>query len=432
MKYVCNMSIILLIILVKQVNLSAQILSGYLHNWNDLNAPFLQIQDVDSRYNFINCSFALPVSGTDYDMQFIPEFQSQQEFRNQMELVQLQNKKVLISIGGATAPVQLNSVLEKDVFVSSLLNLLNTYSFDGVDIDLEGSSLTVSGGSISNPVDTPVLLLIEAMQEIMQAYHSTFGRKMILTAAPETAFVQGGQSAYGGIWGAYLPVLDALRDSIDYLQVQLYNSGSMYGIDGQIYYQGTADFIVSQTEALIAGFNTSGGFFTGFDQEKVLVGLPACSQAAGGGYLTPDSVEAALKYLIGDGPKPGSYTLQNAGSYPALGGMMTWSINWDASANCGGQYSYANVWQQVFETPTAVLPHPEKQQQMLAFPNPCSGSLQVKNAENNAAYHIMDLSGKLVKQGNLNNQIIQLENLPKGFYILHCENQTLRFVCADE
>ena len=35
--------------------------------------------------------------------------------------------------------------------------------------------------------------------------------------------------------------------------VQLYNSGSMYGIDGNIYTQGTADFIVAMTEAVIQG-----------------------------------------------------------------------------------------------------------------------------------------------------------------------------------
>jgi chitinase len=41
--------------------------------------------------------------------------------------------------------------------------------------------------------------------------------------APETAFVQGGMSAFTGIWGAYLPVIHALRDSLDMLNVQLYN-----------------------------------------------------------------------------------------------------------------------------------------------------------------------------------------------------------------
>jgi chitinase len=421
----------IMLLLIFKANLNSQILSGYLHNWNDANAPFLQIQDVDSRYNFLNCSFAIPSAGTDYDMEFIPESQSPQEFRDQMELVQAQNKKVLISIGGATAPVQLNSSVEKDVFVASMTDILNFYQFDGLDIDLEGSSLSVSGGSIENPTDTPILLLIDAVKEIMQAYHISFGRKMLLTAAPETAFVQGGQSAYAGIWGAYLPVLNALRDSIDYMQVQLYNSGSMFGIDGNIYNQGTVDFIVSQTEALISGFSTAGGFFNGFDQEKVLVGLPACPLAAGGGYLSTDSVEAALKYLIGEGPQTGSYTLQNAQSYPGLGGMMTWSINWDASENCAGSYSYANVWQQIFETSTANLPG-DSPKHLQAFPNPCSKNVQIKNARPNAPFQIMNLYGAIVKTGELNNQTIHIESLPNGMYLLTCENQLFRLIRADD
>lgn len=86
--------------------------------------------------------------------------------------------------------------------------------------------------------------------------------------APETAFVQGGMSSYGSIWGAYLPVIHALRDSLSLLHVQLYNSGSMYGIDGAIYTQGTADFMVAMTEAVIQGFNTAGGAFAGLPPEK--------------------------------------------------------------------------------------------------------------------------------------------------------------------
>ena len=105
----------------------------------------------------------------------------------------------------------------------------------------------------------------------------------MLTMAPETAYVQGGQSGFGSIWGGYLPIIDALKDSIDILQVQLYNSGTMLGIDGNIYTQGTADFIVAMTEATIHGFNTSGGMFAGLPATKIAVGLPACTSAAGGG-----------------------------------------------------------------------------------------------------------------------------------------------------
>ncbi|MCY7330292.1 MAG: T9SS type A sorting domain-containing protein, partial [Saprospiraceae bacterium] len=153
------------------------------------------------------------------------------------------------------------------------------------------------------------------------------------------------------IWGAYLPVIHALRDSLDILQVQLYNSGSMYGIDGGIYTQGTADFIVAMTEAVIRGFNTAGGAFAGLPANKVAVALPSCPSAAGGGYTSPAVVASAINYLRGVGPKPGTYTLVQAGGYPDLRGMMTWSVNWDKVTSCNATtYEYAQSFQNIFAT----------------------------------------------------------------------------------
>jgi len=326
----------------------ASALIGYWHNWNDTNAPYIQIDQVDSRYNVINVAFAVPQSGTDYQMEFIPEGVTQSDFINKVQLLQGLGKKVVISIGGATAPVTLDNDTERDAFISSVNSIIGTYGFDGIDIDLEGSSLTVSGGTIASPVDAKIIHLINAIRQIMSDFYSANGKKLILTMAPETAFVQGGMAAYGSVWGAYLPVIDALRDSLEVLHVQLYNSGSMYGIDGNIYSQGTADFIVSMTEAVIQGFNTSGGMFNGLPPQKVAVGLPACPNAAGGGYLDPGVLKAALDYLRGLGPQPGTYELEQFGGYPDLRGLMTWSINWDAVNTCGSGYEFANSFESNF------------------------------------------------------------------------------------
>jgi chitinase len=58
--------------------------------------------------------------------------------------------------------------------------------------------------------------LIQACRDIASAFGSGF----LLTMAPETAYVQGGLSQYGGIWGAYLPVIYGLRDLLAYLHIQ--------------------------------------------------------------------------------------------------------------------------------------------------------------------------------------------------------------------
>ncbi len=326
----------------------APALIGYWQNWNDAQSPDIQLTQIDTSYNVIPVAFAVPVSGTTYNITFTPYNISQVNFKKQIDTMHLRGKKVIISIGGAGTLVVLNDTNQRNTFINSVMSIINTYGFDGIDIDFEGSSVTVSGGTIANPTDPGIINLIYAIKKIMTLYRAQFAKKMILTMAPETAYVQGGMSSYGGIWGAYLPVINALRDSIEILQVQLYNSGSMYGIDGNIYSQSTVDFILSQTEAVIHGFNTAGGFFTGLRADQVAVGLPACSNAAGGGYMIPDSVKAAILYLKGNITKPAHYLCLSA--YPSLRGMMDWSVNWDAVATCGPVYEYANNFNNIFRS----------------------------------------------------------------------------------
>ncbi len=378
-------------------------LTGYWHNWQDFNSPYIPLTQTDTSYNIIEVSFVVPLPGTTYNMSFIPDVVSQQTFIAQVDSMKSRNKKVLISLGGANSLVVLNDTNQMNIFISSMMNIISTYHFDGIDIDLEGSSITVSGGTITNPVDAKIINLINGIKKLMLQFRSTFNKKMMLTMAPETAFVQGGISAYGSIWGAYLPVIHALRDSIDVLQVQLYNSGSMYGIDGNIYYQGTADFILSQTEAVIQGFNTSGGYFQGLRPDQVSVGLPACTSAAGGGYTHPDTVKAAILYLLGKGPKPAYYT--RLSTYPSLRGMMTWSINWDANSNCHPKYEYARNFDRIFKIPiTGIVTQESKPfvwELFDNYPNPFNSRTRIIYSLNKAVniqLKVFDISGKLVTE----------------------------------
>lgn len=344
-------------------HLSAQLpnpaLVGYWHNWNDGNAPYIDIDAVDSRYNVITVAFAIPTSNTDMTMLFAPDRGTVQQFKQRIQNVQATGKKVILSVGGATATIDLTTTVNRDAFVTSIGTILTTYGFDGLDIDIEhGNSIYVNGGTIANPQSAAQINLIEAIRTIMANYRTANNRKLILTFAPETAYVQGGMSGYGSIWGGYLPIVDALRDSLDLIHVQLYNSGTMYGVDNQIYTQGTADFIVSQTEAVIKGFTARapGGAFAGIPASKVAVGLPASTNAAGGGYCDSTTICAAVNYLLGKGPRPGQYTLVNTGGYPNLRGMMTWSINWDATQANRTRYAYAAVYESLFAPPPVPVP----------------------------------------------------------------------------
>lgn len=408
-------------------------LIGYFHNWQDWNAPYIHLDQVDTRYNIICVAFAIPEVGTDYKMQFIPDQVSPAVFTTQIQTLQMQGRKVLISIGGATAPVSLDNVMERDTFISRMNHIINTYGFDGMDIDLEGSSLSISGGTIASPVNAAVINLIEATRQIMANHFMVHQKRLILTMAPETAYVQGGQSAYAGVWGAYLPVIHALRDSIEILHVQLYNSGSMLGIDGMIYQQGTADFIVAMCEAVIQGFNTQGGWFTGLPASRVAVGLPACSLAAGGGFTDTTTVKAALDYLRGNGSKPGSYTLSQAGGYPGFRGMMTWSINWDASTQCGSVYEYATNYERIFGTVT-LNPAPAPSSAVLQIvPNPTLNYIELhfpQNAVKPEKILLYDSNGKIIFETRSIEHKMQLDltRYPAGLFFLQAGDEIHRIV----
>jgi len=396
-------------------------LIGYWHNWNDINAPYIQLDSIDDRYNVIVIAFAVPTSPSDMTMQFTPDVISQSQFISQIQTLQNQGKKVLLSIGGATASIDLTTTANKNAFINSITALVNTYGFDGIDIDIEhGNAILITGGTIGAPSNVAQVNLIDAIRQIMANYRSTHSQKLLLTMAPETAYVQGGQSGFGSIWGGYLPIIDALRDSLDVLQVQLYNSGTMYGIDQNIYTQGTADFILAMTEAVIQGFSTSGGMFGGLPASKVAIGLPACTSAAGGGFVDVDTVKSAIDYLMGNATQPGTYVLSNSSGYPSLRGMMTWSINWDAVGSCGTTYEYANNYTTIFENFTANSNF-EEQLEVSIYPNPSHGQFTISHPTNNSVITIVDISGRLIFNTQLKQNEISVHIEQKGVYFILIE-----------
>jgi chitinase len=407
---------VLFIINVAKSQMPNPALIGYWHNWNDVSAPYIQLDAIDNRYNVIEMAFAIPTSNSDMTMLFTPNVVSQNVLINKIQSLQSQGKKILLSVGGANATIDLTTTANKNAFVSSMTTLINTYGFDGIDIDIEnGNSILVNGGTIVSPGNIAQVNLIDAIKQIMANYRTSHSQKLLLTMAPETAYVQGGQSAFGNIWGGYLPIIHGLRDSLDLLQVQLYNSGTMYGIDANIYTQGTSDFIIAMTEAVIQGFNTTGGAFLGIPASKVAIGLPACNSAAGGGFVDTPIVKKAIDYLRGTGTKPGNYVLSNISGYPTLRGMMTWSINWDAISSCGGSYSYANNYQRIFGSPTSSSNF-ELEPSIPVFPNPSQGQFTILLPTENATITITDMLGQQLFKSYIAQKSVNLELQKNGIY----------------
>ncbi|GHE67807.1 hypothetical protein GCM10018785_40500 [Streptomyces longispororuber] len=328
--------------------LGAHVLVGYLHTSFANGSGYTRLADTPDSWDVIDLAFGEPTSPTSGDIRFslcpkteCPNVETKDEFKAAVKAKQAQGKKVLISIGGQNGQVQLTTAQARDKFVSSVSAIIDEYGLDGLDIDFEGHSLSLNANDTDfrKPTTPVVVNLISAVKTLKARY----GPGFTLTMAPETFFVQLGYQHYGpGQWGAdpragaYLPVIHALRDDLTLLHVQDYNSGPIMGLDNQYHQMGGADFHIAMTDMLLTGFPVKGNpahTFPPLPPEKIAIGMPA-SPHAGNGHVPPSEVNKALDCLT---KNTNCGTYKPHGRWPALRGLMTWSINWDRFNN--GEFS---------------------------------------------------------------------------------------------
>ncbi|MFM7024108.1 MAG: glycosyl hydrolase family 18 protein [Flavobacteriales bacterium] len=385
---------------------------------------YVRLKDIDPNYNVIALAFmeafggdGLPDNNTVSKLSFYATKDS--DLRSDIKTVQGQGKKVILSVGGASGSFKLTSDAEMNTFVTKMKSTIQTYKLDGMDLDMERSTYLkqVSGGTISNP-EAHISRLITGIQQILDWYKTTYSKKMILTMVPEVAYTVGGLSDYmSTTYGvAYLPIIEALRNDIDLVMVQLYNaSGGSYGLDNVVYNQGTADFIISQTEAMIKGFTCKNGKgkFSGLAATQIAVCLPATS---GSGYVSTATVKSAINYLRGVGSKPGSYTLQKAGGYPGLRGMATWSVQNDLD----GGYTYAKNFATIFTSCLLTdIEEPLVAESFKLYPNPADHQLTVETTLlQGQTLSVYNTFGQVVLQHYVidMNTVLDISSLAPGFY----------------
>ncbi|KAF0814560.1 Exochitinase 1 [Andreprevotia sp. IGB-42] len=331
-------------------NPGRKLLVGYLHASFANGSGYIRMADISDDWDVINLSFAEPTSSTSGQVAFklcpsteCPNVESEADFIAAIKAKQAKGKKVLISIGGANGQVRLESAAARDAFVSSVSAIVDKYGLNGLDVDFEGHSLQLNAGDndVANPTSPVIVNLISALKTLKAKYGANF----MLTMAPETFFVQLGYQFYGGNCagcdtraGAYLPVIYALRNDLNWLQVQDYNSGPVTGLDNTYHSMGNADFHVAMTDMTLSGFKISGSSFQfpALRPDQVVIGIPA-NVNAGGGFVGPAEMTKALDCLM-KGSNCGTY--KPAKTYPGLGGLMTWSINWDKYNNFEFSKSY--------------------------------------------------------------------------------------------
>jgi chitinase len=275
--------------------------TGYWQNFNN-GATVQRISDVPSAYDIIAVAFAdattTPGAVTfNLDSAGLGGYTVDQ-FKADVRAKQAAGKKVIISVGGEKGTVSVNSSASATNFANSVYSVMREYGFDGVDIDLENGL---------NPT---------YMTQALRALSAKAGPDMILTMAPQTIDMQSTQ-------GGYFQTALNVKDILTVVNMQYYNSGTMLGCDGKVYAQGTVDFLTALACIQLEG---------GLAPSQVGLGLPASTRAAGGGYVSPSVVNAALDCLT-KATNCGSF--KPSKTYPGLRGAMTWSTNWDATAGNG-------------------------------------------------------------------------------------------------
>lgn len=322
-----------------------RIMSGYWHSWGggaSGGVPFVKLRDVNPAWDVVNVSFAEPVSpgSGDGQMKFVVSgldaSYTVADFKADIRNLQAAGRKVVLSIGGYEGYFSLNSAAAVGTFVNAIKGFVNEYGFDGIDIDLEQSSIALNSGAdpdFKNPTSPKVVNMISAIRQICDAYGTGF----ILSWAPETFYLQLGHQYYAGInqyvdarAGCYIPLIHALRDKTSWVQAQLYNSGVIVGNDGVAYNMGTVEGITAMCEMLLSGFTVNGNasyVFPALRPDQVVIAVPASASAAGSGQISNAGLQQAFRNL--------------EARHPGLRGIMAWSINWDAYQN-GNSFVTAN------------------------------------------------------------------------------------------
>lgn len=297
-------------------------LIGYWHNFNN-GTGVLPLSKVSDDWDVIVVSFADSLGAGKIGFTLDDGAGTVEQFKADIKAKQAQGKKVVLSLGGQNGTVSLGSQVEADNFSASLYELIRTYGFDGIDLDLE------NGVTQGAPIQTFLPPAVKSLK-------NKVGPGFYLSMAPEWVYVQGGANTYANIWGAYLPIVEALRAELTVLHPQYYNNGVVYvslpKVEGRALKAGSAEQLVASSRMLIEGFSYGGHTFAGLRPDQVAFGVPSGPGAANSGFTTPDDVQSALSCLskLDCGNIPAD--LRPVSAYPTMRGVMTWSINWDQKA----------------------------------------------------------------------------------------------------
>ena len=282
-------------------SLPKHVLTGYWHDFVNAAQP-LSLAAVPAGYNLVAVAFANADPSNPGGVTFSVDSglssalggYTDAQFKADIATLHSRGQKVIISVGGQNGAISVSDSTSANNFTNSVYGLMQSYGFDGVDIDLEnGVNATYMG-------------------QALESLSAKAGSGLIVTMAPQTIDMQSTGMAY-------FQLALNIKNILTINNTQYYNSGTMNGCDQGVYAQGTENFITALACIQLQG---------GLRPDQVGLGLPASGSAAGGGYVSPSVVNNALDCLAS---KTNCGSFVPPSTWPSIRGAMTWSINWDAS-----------------------------------------------------------------------------------------------------
>ncbi|ATZ20872.1 glycosyl hydrolase family 18 protein [Mesoplasma coleopterae] len=299
-----------------EVQYEVKTLVGYHYDWGGNFENKIALNDKDlltSSYNVINLSFLY--SNVEYQM---PTYSPNNPaaVKEGIKALQSQGKRVLISMGGATAEHMKFRSDQKEELKTAIKSVINEYGFDGLDIDWESASLNSSESK---------KVTAQALKELKDEYKSE-GKDFIITMAPEFPYLR--KNTEGRNYKEFLDGLDGYYDWInpqfyngwgDGVQVETSEDAIKTGVQqntsitndnvekrGEFYYL-MSKYITSKP-------NNQNGFYQ-IPADKFIIGA-STNEPAGRGAGSKEAFNKAYNLLNSDGIK--------------IRGLMTWSILFDA------------------------------------------------------------------------------------------------------
>ena len=301
-----------------------KIMVGYWHNWDqgvsyDYEGGYptaAKLEQTPEAYNVVVVSFMKVNAGDDFPT-FRPYYGDDKSFRAEVAKLNAQGRAVLISLGGADAHIEFHRGDETKLS-NEIIRLVDTYGFDGLDIDLEQDAI----GKADNQTVIPAAL------KMVRDHYQSQGKHFIISMAPEFPNLLSTSPKYA-------PYINNLDGVYDFIAPQLYNqAGAGIGFqpdnpeqDGYwVSYAQNDDskkfeFLYYLSKDLITGQYKN--FGVKIPSDKLVLGLPSSHSAAANGMVKDPQVVYRVFDTLAKENLP-------------LKGVMTWSINWDEGKNMAG------------------------------------------------------------------------------------------------